>query len=363
MFGIIFGMRCEEKFRRGGLINGYNLNLLNLEISDGVLSPAFNQSVTGYNVDLPDTITSVTIKSYYIEVVRLPDKSKNTFLAGLDLSIGTLSPSFAKGVTTYSAEISSGTTGMTVTPTAAGINAVITINGTTVASGSASLSSDVNISTLTTDKGTFTPVTATTGTLVIKSYPYRLTIYLEGANASVTINGVAGVSGTATAPLTANTATVVVTAEDGTTKTYTLNVTIDLTPPTPGTLTVIADRNFAALSWTAASDNLSLAGNLEYAIYSSTSNNISTVAQAAVNGTLIKAFATGMTSFSVGGLAVSTQYYFTLMVMDEAGNKSVYTTVSIATKTSFGAVSFNGEVKTACVDGTGSTAYVGGNFL
>jgi hypothetical protein len=86
----------------------------------------------------------------------------------LALSTGTLTPTFASGTTAYTASVSNATTSITVTPTRSEANATITVNGTAVTSG----------------------------------------------NASGAINLTVG----------ANTITTVVTAQDGTTKTYTVTV-------------------------------------------------------------------------------------------------------------------------------------------
>ena len=58
-------------------------------------------------------------------------------LSGLNLSNGTLSPVFASGTTAYSASVASGTSSLTVTPTAAA-GATIRVNGSAVSSGAAS---------------------------------------------------------------------------------------------------------------------------------------------------------------------------------------------------------------------------------
>ncbi|TMH66522.1 MAG: hypothetical protein E6H48_11055 [Betaproteobacteria bacterium] len=95
--------------------------------------------------------------------------SSNANLANLALSAGTLSPTFASGTLSYSANVVSNNNTMTVTPTTANATATVRVNGVAVASGSPS-----------------GPITLSTGSNVI---------------------------------------TVVVTAQDGvTTKTYTINV-------------------------------------------------------------------------------------------------------------------------------------------
>ncbi len=62
----------------------------------------------------------------------------NVNLSALEISSGTLSPSFSVDVTSYSTWEQSTVTSITVTPTAESSTASITVNGTVVASGTAS---------------------------------------------------------------------------------------------------------------------------------------------------------------------------------------------------------------------------------
>ncbi|GAA4747671.1 cadherin-like beta sandwich domain-containing protein [Flavisolibacter ginsenosidimutans] len=91
--------------------------------------------------------------------------SVNADLSNLVLSTGTLAPPFASATTSYTASVSNSTTSITVTPTAADANATIKVNGTTVASGTAStpISLIVGNNTINVD------VTAQNGT-TIKTY-------------------------------------------------------------------------------------------------------------------------------------------------------------------------------------------------
>ena len=54
------------------------------------------------------------------------------------LSEGTLAPAFASGTASYTASVSNSTASITVTPTVAQANAAVTVNGTSVTSGTAS---------------------------------------------------------------------------------------------------------------------------------------------------------------------------------------------------------------------------------
>ena len=64
--------------------------------------------------------------------------NNNADLTGLALSSGTLSPVFAASTTSYTASVANSVSSITVTPTASEANATVTVNGTAVTSGSAS---------------------------------------------------------------------------------------------------------------------------------------------------------------------------------------------------------------------------------
>ena len=71
--------------------------------------------------------------------------SSNADLSALALSSGTLSPVFAGGTTSYTAQVANGVGSITATPTVADAGATVTVNGNTVASGSASPSMALNV--------------------------------------------------------------------------------------------------------------------------------------------------------------------------------------------------------------------------
>jgi autotransporter-associated beta strand protein len=128
-------------------------------------------------------------------------------------------------------------------------------------------------------------------------------------------------------------------AATGTQLNLTATIT-DVTAPTIGTGAGITagttTANSVALSWVAASDDQTLAANLRYFVYQSTSNNMASVSNCEANGTLLNSGGTiNMTSYPVTGLTPNTVYYFNVIVSDQAGNKAVYTT---ATKTTSKAV-------------------------
>jgi hypothetical protein len=78
--------------------------------------------------------------------ITLPGSS-NADLSALTLSSGTLSPTFTSANTSYTASVSNATSSITVTPTKSDANASITVNGSTVTSGTASGSIILSVGT------------------------------------------------------------------------------------------------------------------------------------------------------------------------------------------------------------------------
>lgn len=210
--------------------------------------------------------------STYVISVNRASLSTDSSLSNLALSDGTISPAFDSGTQSYTVSVGNDVASMTVTPTTSDANATVTVNGTAVASGSASgaISLDVGDNVVdvvvTAEDGVSTqtytvtvsreapPVSndASLAGLTLgaadldqvfqsNSFSYSATVSYalasttvipttNDANATVTVNGVAVVSGSASGsiPLAEgdNVITVVVTAEDTvTTQTYTVTVT------------------------------------------------------------------------------------------------------------------------------------------
>ncbi len=84
------------------------------------------------------------------------------------------------------------------------------------------------------------------------------------------------------------------------------------------------------ISWPAAADHFTKAASITYSIYQSASNNISTPADCAANGTALSTL-TGTTAFSVSSLSTGSTYTFNVVAEDEAGNQAAYTAVSVTT--------------------------------
>ena len=213
----------------------------------------------------------VTTRTYTVVVTRLEAPSTNADLSNLTISEGTLTPVFDVNILDYTAEVPNAVSSLTVTPTAAGVDASIIVNGSAVASGAASASIALAVGVnavdivITAEDGTTTRtytvlvtrlaapsnnaylsgLTISQGTLIPDFLPdtqdytaqvgnaietLTVTPTSAGTNATITVNDVAVVSGNpslAVDLIVGDTPiTVMVTAEDGvTTKTYTIVVT------------------------------------------------------------------------------------------------------------------------------------------
>ncbi|MDH5680820.1 MAG: hypothetical protein OEZ36_04475, partial [Spirochaetota bacterium] len=109
----------------------------------------------------------------------------------------------------------------------------------------------------------------------------------------------------------------------------------DTTVPTPGNSgnlasSLVTESGFT-ISWTAASDNVSLPANLNYRVFYSTTNNLGSVSNVKTLGTEVGVGANDITSRAVTGLNPSFTYYFNVLVKDEAGNEEIYVMNSVTT--------------------------------
>ncbi len=297
-----------------------NAALSNLAVSTGALTPSFLATTLNYTDAVPNATTSITVtpttadanatvqvngtavssgsasqaitlnvgmnmvtvavtaqdgttvQTYTIAVNRaLPALSNNAALSNLVPSVGALSPAFVSTTLTYADAVSSATASITVTPTASDANATIKVNGTNVASGSASasiallpgvnnvsivvtaqdgttvqtytiavnravqgLSNNASLSNLTVSAGALTPgfaanTLAYTDAVTNATSAITVTPTAADANATIKVNGATVASGSASGSIAlvpgANAVNVVVTAQDGTTiQTYAITV-------------------------------------------------------------------------------------------------------------------------------------------
>ena len=183
--------------------------------------------------------------------------STNANLGNLAPSTGTLSPSFDAATTTYTISVPNGTSGITFTPTVAESHATVTVNGVTVTSGSPS------------------------------------------GNIPLTVGE--------------NTVAVVVTAQDGSTKTYTVSVTRAAASADPAETTITASPTSITADGTSTStitvqlkdaSGTNVATGVGYSVVLATSAGTLSSVTNNNNGTFT-ATLTAPTSVGTGSLTIS----------------------------------------------------------
>ena len=247
----------------------------NVAVTSGVATAPialnFGSNTIAVRVTAEDGTTSNT---YTVEVTR--EASTDANLSALSISSGTLDPAFASGTTSYTVEVPNSAALVAITPTVADANSTVEVGGNAVTSGTASpmLSMSVGSNPVavlvraqdgtTTKTYTVDVVRAPSSTAVLgalslsqgtlspsfsgSTYSYSATVPNPVSSvtvtagighyaASATVNGSMVTHGTPSTPVAlsvgANTITVAVTAEDGTT---TQNYTITLTRAAPGVI-------------------------------------------------------------------------------------------------------------------------------
>jgi hypothetical protein len=114
------------------------------------------------------------------------------------------------------------------------------------------------------------------------------------------------------------------------------NSTLDSSPPAVGTGIVTSNVTSESIefSWGAATDDVTAQPSLEYKVVFSASNNIGTIADAELNGTLIYDWIPNTLSATAFGLSPDTMYYLAVLVRDAAGNTALYPVVNETTASS-----------------------------
>ncbi|MGE6228489.1 cadherin-like beta sandwich domain-containing protein [Paenibacillus chitinolyticus] len=288
-------------------------------------------NVGSNTVTLLVTAQDGTPKTYTLTITRAP--SSNALLSNLTLSAGTLTPVFASGTTSYTAQVATGVSSIDVTAVVADGTATLTVNGQSAPSGTAvpvslnvgnnmvtvivtaqdgmtsetytvtvkraaPLSSNADLSSLTLSAGTLDPAfaagtTAYTANVANAVNTVDVTPAAADGTASVKVDGKPVTSGTASAVslnVGSNTVEVQVTAQNGGVKTYTLTITraasgnADLSgiSLSEGTLTPLFDP--AQLSYTASVPNAS-AGIDITAVTADATASITVNGDAVVSGT------------------------------------------------------------------------------
>ncbi len=246
----------------------------------------------------------------------IPTQSSDATLRALSVSAGSISPAFSSTTYAYTVSVASGVTSTTVTPTVNHSAATVTVNGTTVASGSPSGSIPLNVgantitvrvtaengaatqdytvtvtrqsanaelSALSVGAATSAEATYSTQTLTpafaagTTSYAAtvgnamthaKVTPTVNHSAATVTVNGTMVASGSPSGPIALNVGdnviTVRVTAEDtSNTRDYTVTITRQSrdaaveTPAAPSGLTVTPCPHCLSATWTAPGGTVS----------------------------------------------------------------------------------------------------------
>jgi len=242
------------------------INVNGTTVSSGTASAPIALAVGANTISIAVTASDgVTIKIYTITVNRPAASLDN--LSSLTLSAGALSPDFSSTTTGYTVNVANSVRSTTVTPTVVDPDATIKVNGTTVASGTASAAialplgaSTINIAVTASD-GTTTKtyvitvnrpksnndnlsslrisaglliqgITANDYTVSVSNNitSMKVTPTAADAEATIAVNGASVPSGSASGPIALSVGTttinIVVTASDGiTSQTYTLTVT------------------------------------------------------------------------------------------------------------------------------------------
>ena len=257
-------------------------------------------------------------------------KSTDSTLSQLVSSSGTLSPTFAGGTLAYSISVGNSVTSITLTPTLSESHGSIQVNGTSVTSGQASSALSLSVgsnvvlvevtaqdgfsttsytvtvtragsavatlSGLTTSGGSISPgFTSNTSSYTVSvsngTTSISITPTVTSPNATVTVNGVSATSGSSFGPINLsvgqNVITVVVTAQDGSTFSYTVTVTRGSS----------ADSSLASLT--------SSAGTLSPTFTSGTSQYSLSVANNVTSLTLTPTVAESHATITVNGSGVA----------------------------------------------------------
>jgi uncharacterized repeat protein (TIGR02543 family) len=273
-------------------------------------------------------------------------KSNDATLSALTISSGTLSPTFSRGTTSYTASVANSVSTVTITPTVNQANATtvqyIGATGTTAFTGAIAvgsnvirtlitahdesttstytvtvtrISNDATLSAITLSSGTLSPTFASgtesyTASVGHSVTSITLTPTRTQGNATITVNGTAVTSGSASGSIAlnvgANSITVVVTAQDGTT-TQGYNVTVTRAGSADATLSSLA-LSTGTLSPTFSSGTESYTASVVNSVTSVTVTPTRTQANATitVNGTAVTSgSASGSISLNVGTNTIS----------------------------------------------------------
>jgi alpha-tubulin suppressor-like RCC1 family protein len=312
--------------------SGATVMVNGVSVASGTVSSPISLEVGVNTITTVVTAPSGTAtKTYTVTVTRAP--SSNANLANLNISEGELEPSFDSAGVTYSVIRPHSKTSVAVRPFVSDPNATVTVNGTSLISGRwsdainlavglntittvvtaqdgtttktyrvnvfrAFPSNDSDLSALSTSVGTLSPsfsssVLSYTVSVLNSTAALNVTAFASHEFATIRVNGdpvASGIPMPVSLAVGANTINVVVTAEDGAVKTYTIVVT-----RAPST-----NANLSALTLTAgtlapAFDAATLSYIARVSLATTSTRVVPTVAQA---GATVKVNGTSVTSGS-----------------------------------------------------------------
>jgi len=227
--------------------------------------------------------------------------STNATLSALAISSGTLTPAFATNTVSYTASVTNATTSISLTPAASDPTATITVNGKAVASGTASASMALGVGSNTIT----TVVTAQDGTTT-KTYKITVT-RAESTNATLSKLG-PGIGGLTPAFSSGTTSYTISTGNANASMTLTpisadANATIKVngTVVTSGTVTAqiaLAEGGQTVISTVVTAQDGTTTKTYTLRVTRAPSTNATLSNLQPGNGTLSQAFASGTTSYT-----------------------------------------------------------------
>ncbi|ETR72119.1 MAG: hypothetical protein OMM_07702 [Candidatus Magnetoglobus multicellularis str. Araruama] len=126
------------------------------------------------------------------------------------------------------------------------------------------------------------------------------------------------------------------TAFDGSSFSSQSTFRIDTHTPTPGqsgNISAVTVRsNSIGINWMTATDNLTSENNLQYRVFTSTSNYGTNINEWESYGDAQNNWSGNLSSYDCSNLNVDTQYYIAVIVKDANGNQSIYNTISKTTR-------------------------------
>jgi len=348
-------------------------------VASGTTTNPISLSVGSNSVSIVVTAQDgVTTKTYALTVTRAA-AINSTLLTNLQLSAGSLSPTFVNSTLTYTAAEPNSVAAITVTPFTTDANETVAINGAAVASGTASNpvtlavgpntvtviatsadgtknktytitvtrapSSDATLSSIKLSSGALSPsfasgTTSYTASVANTVSTITITAATTDANATIKVNGTAVTSGTASGAIALaegiqTVINAVITAQDGTT-TQSYNVTVARAPSTNANLSTLG-QSAGGLSPAFSSTTTGYTENVSNATATMTLKPVSSDANATikVNGTAV----TSGTTTAPITLAVGANTITTVVTAQNGTTTKIYTLT--VTRASGGADSFN----------------------